>query len=66
MATDELSNSWRDPQYVSTVVAVLATGALFFYSALVDTAPPTEAIFFVLIWVLVPTVISYEVARRWL
>lgn len=59
-------SSWRDPQYISTIVVVLATGGLFFYSAIVDSAPSTETIIFVLFWILVPTVIAYEAARRWL
>jgi len=58
--------SWRDPDYVATVVGVLATGALFFYSALADSAPPPDTIGFVLMWVLGPTTIAHELARRWL
>lgn len=56
--------SWRDPEYVATVVGVVATGALFFYSALVESAPPPETIGFVLLWVLVPTTVAHELARR--
>jgi hypothetical protein len=58
--------SWRDPAYVATVVGVVATGALFFYGALVDSAPPPETIGFVLAWVLLPATGAHEVARRWL
>lgn len=66
MPDTEVPSSWRDPQYVSTIVAVLSIGALFFYSALVESAPSSETIIIVLFWVLVPTVIAYEAARRWL
>ena len=58
--------SWRDPEYVATVVGVVATGALFFYSGLVDSAPSPETIGFVLLWVLGPTTVVYEITRRWL
>jgi hypothetical protein len=60
------SASWRDPDYVATVVGVVATGALFFYGALVPSAPDADTIGFVLLWVLVPTMIARAVARRWL
>ncbi len=56
--------SWTDPDYVAAVVGVLATGALFFYSALVDGAPSVETIGFVLLWVLLPATLAYEVADR--
>lgn len=65
MSNNEFPSSWRDPQYVSTVVAVISVGALFFYSAFGDAAPSPETIGFVLFWVLIPTTVAYEVARRW-
>lgn len=65
MSTDS-PPSWRDPDYVATVVGVLATGALFFYGALVESAPPPETIGFVLLWVFVPVTLARELARRWL
>jgi hypothetical protein len=58
--------SWRNPEYIATVVGVFATGALFFYGALVESAPSSETIGFVLMWVLVPVTVAYELARRWL
>jgi hypothetical protein len=58
------STDWTDPDYVATVVGVLATGALFFYGALADSAPAVETIGFVLLWVLVPTTVAHELARR--
>ncbi|WP_122088596.1 hypothetical protein [Halalkalicoccus subterraneus] len=66
MPADGFPTSWRDPDYIAAIVGVIATGALFFYSALVESAPSTETIGFVLFWVLIPIAISYEIARRWL
>jgi hypothetical protein len=66
MSGTDVPNSWLDPQYISTVVGVIATGALFFYSAFVDSAPSLETIGFVLLWVLIPTTVAHEVTRRWL
>ena len=62
--TDKFSASWTDPDYVAAVVGVLAVGALVFYSASVDGAPPVETVLFVLLWVTVPVTVAYEVARR--
>jgi len=66
MSERDFPSSWRDPEYVSAIVGVLAIGALFFYSAMVESAPRTETIGFVLLWVLIPTIIAYEIASRWL
>lgn len=63
---NQTPSSWRDPQFVSTVVGVIATGGLLFYSALVNSAPPIETILFVLLWIFIPTTLAYETARRWL
>ena len=65
MSTDS-PPSWRDTDSVATVVDVLETGALFFYGALVESAPPLETIGFVLLWVFVPVTLARELARRWL
>ena len=66
MSSDEFPTSWRDPQYVSTVVGVLAMGAMIFYAALTDGPPTPETVWFVVLAVSIPAVIAYEVARRWL
>jgi len=66
MSTNDFPTSWRDPDYIATVVGVISTGALFFYSALVESAPSSETIAFVLFWVLIPSGVAYEIARRWL
>ncbi|MFW6321794.1 MAG: hypothetical protein ACOC0Z_08065 [Halohasta sp.] len=65
MADEPLSTSWTDPEYVATVVGVLAIGALVFYSGLADGAPDVETIVFVGLWVTVPMTVAYEIARRW-
>jgi len=66
MSSDGFPTSWRDPQYVGTVVGVLAIGAVVFYAALNGGPPSPETIIFVLLAVVVPWTISREVARRWL
>lgn len=53
------------PEYVATVVGVLATGALVFYSSLTETGPTVDEILFVGLWITVPVTVAYEVARRW-
>jgi len=64
MSSAEFPSSWRDPQYVATIVGVLATGALYFYSALTRSGPTAEEITFVLLAVFLPTGIAYEITRR--
>lgn len=66
MSLDQWPTSFRDPTYIATLVGILALGALFFYSEIVDSAPSTEAILFVLFWMTIPMTVAYEVARRWL
>jgi len=56
--------SWTAPEYVATVVGVLAVGALVFYSALTDTGPTVDEVLFVLLAVTLPATIAYELARR--
>ncbi|MEA1930486.1 hypothetical protein [Halohasta litorea] len=65
MVDAEFSTSWTDPDYVAAVVAVLAVGALAFYSSVTDGAPSIETILFVLLWVTVPATLAHEIARRW-
>ena len=66
MPSIDLPASWTDPRYVSTVVGVVATGALYVYSARAPTGPTAGEITFVLLAVTGPTAVAYEVARRWL
>jgi hypothetical protein len=63
---EEFPSSWRDPQYVGTVVGVLATGAVAFYAGL-TTGPPTPGMAMsVLLAVFIPWTIAQWAARRWL
>ncbi|GKZ13510.1 hypothetical protein [Haladaptatus sp. T7] len=64
MSPDGYSAWWTDPDYVSTVVGVLAAAALYFYSAWVNWGPTTVEITVVLLAVLLPTTLGYEIARR--
>lgn len=57
--------SWSDPDYIATVVGVLAAGALCFYVAMADTGITTEQIIFGALAILLPMTVSHEVARRW-
>lgn len=65
MSPAAFPSSWSDPNYVATVVGVIATGGLCFYSALTHFGPTVDEIVFVLLAVLIPTSIAYEIARRW-
>ncbi len=64
MATEPSPASWTDPNYVATVVGVLAVGALYFYSASTGSGPTTDEITVVLAAVFVPMTLAYEIARR--
>lgn len=66
MSESGSSIGFRDPEYLATVAGTVSTGGLFFYSALVDSAPSADVIGFVLACVFVPMAVTYEVARRWL
>jgi len=57
---------WSDPRYVSTVVGILATGALVFYAPSTQSGLTVEEVVFVLLSVTLPATIAYEIARRWL
>jgi len=65
MSSIDFPPSWSDPEYVATVVGVLATGALVFYSALTQSGPTVEEVIFVVLAITLPTGIAYEIARRW-
>ncbi|MFT4881614.1 MAG: hypothetical protein ACI9HI_001621 [Salinirussus sp.] len=58
--------SLTSPEYVATVVGVLATGALVFYSSFAQTGPTVDETLFVVLGVAIPVTIAYEIARRWL
>lgn len=58
------SPAWTDPDYVATIVGVLATGALVFYTALTPTGPTVDEIVFVVLSITLPMTVAYEIARR--
>ncbi len=64
MAAEPIRISWTDPDYVATVVGVLAIGALYVYSASTGTGPTTDEISLVLLSVTLPMTIAYQIARR--
>lgn len=55
---------WTNPEYVATIVGVLATGALVFYSSLTQSGPTVDEIIFVVLAITIPVTIGYELARR--
>ncbi|RBI59517.1 hypothetical protein DMJ13_23235 [halophilic archaeon] len=65
MSLAAFPSSWSDPNYVATVVGVIATGVLCFYSTVMQSGPTIDEIFFVLPAVLLSTIVAYEIARRW-
>jgi hypothetical protein len=64
MPSPDSQPSWTSPEYVATVVGVLATGALVFYSSLAQTGPTVDEILFVVLGITVPMTLAYEIARR--
>jgi hypothetical protein len=65
MPSPDSKLSWTSPEYVATVVGVLATGALVFYSSLAQTGLTVDEILVVGLGITVPMTIAYEIARRW-
>ncbi|PSP40250.1 hypothetical protein BRC63_05940 [Halobacteriales archaeon QH_10_70_21] len=65
MPSPDSKLSWTSPEYVATVVGVLATGALVFYSSLAQTGLTVDEILVVGLGIPVPMTIAYEIARRW-
>ena len=65
MPSPNAKPSWTNPEYVATVVGVLATGALVFYSSLARTGLTVDEILSVMLGITVPVTIAYEIARRW-
>lgn len=63
MSGAEFPSSWNDPRYLAAIVGVIATGALYLYSALTQPGLTTEEITFAIFAILLPTAIAYEIAR---
>lgn len=64
MSSNEPPIEWTNPEYVATVVGVLATGALVFYSSLTRSGPTVDEILFVVLAITIPITVAYELARR--
>ena len=64
MSTTPPTPTWTNPEYVATVVAVLATGGLVFYSALTDSGLTVDEVVFVGLTITLPATLAYELARR--
>ena len=62
---DTARANWTSPDYVATVVGVLATGALVFVAALTRSSPAVDDVTFVVLSITVPMTLAYELARRW-
>lgn len=65
MASADSTPRWTTPEYVATVVGVLATGVLVFYSSLTQRGPTVDDVVFVVLSITIPMTVVYEIARRW-
>jgi hypothetical protein len=66
MPANESSAPWNNPDYVAAIVGVLATGFLFFYTAITGSGPSTDEILFIILFVFLPMAIAHEIVQRWL
>jgi hypothetical protein len=64
MSADRSPSDRTSPDYVATVVGVLATGALVVYSSLTPSGPTVDEIVFVVLAITLPATVAYELARR--
>jgi hypothetical protein len=62
---DTSRTDWTSPDYVATVVGVLAVGALVFVAALTRSSPTVDDVTFVVLSITIPVTLAYELARRW-
>jgi hypothetical protein len=63
--SDTSRADWTSPEYVATVVGVLAVGALVCSAALTRTSPTVDDVTFVVSSITAPATLAYELARRW-
>ena len=66
MPSDTPPTSWTDPNYIATVVGVLAVGALAFYAGLSSSGLTVDEVVFVVLGITLPATIARWIARRWL
>ena len=64
MSADPPTPAWTMPEYVATIVAVLATGGLVFYSALTDAGLTVDEVVVVGLTITLPATLADELARR--
>jgi len=64
MSADPPTPAWTMPEYVATVVAVIATGGLVFYSALTDSGLTVDEVVVVGLTITLPATLADELARR--
>jgi hypothetical protein len=64
MAERGFPTTWRDPDYLAAIAGTVSTTGLFYYSAVVSSAPSSETIGFVLLWVFGPAIAVYWIAQR--
>jgi hypothetical protein len=65
LPSDTFRSNWTSPDYVATVVGVLAVGALVFFAVLTRSSPTVDDVTFVVLSSTVPVTLAYEFARRW-
>lgn len=63
--SDTSRTDWASPEYVATVVEVLAVGTLVFFAALTRSGPIVDDVTFVVLSINIPVTLAYELARRW-
>ncbi len=64
MSSSEFPTDWHDPEFVATVVGVLAVGAIAVYLAAADAGVSVGPFVGLLLAVLVPAAVAYELARQ--
>jgi hypothetical protein len=63
--SDPFRARWTSPEYVATVVGVLATGAVVFFAALTRSSLTVDDVTFVVLSITIPAALAYKLARRW-
>lgn len=64
MAADSAPLQWTNPEYVATLVGVIATGALVFYTSVTQSGPTVEEIVFVILFITIPVTVAHELASQ--
>lgn len=64
MGGQEFPSSWRDPRYIAALTGVIALGVVFAYLATADVGVAPEKFALLLVAVLGPVVVAYELVKR--